>query len=1498
MKIAIVDTLGLCYDGTTLSKQGLGGSESAVILISKELVKLGFEVDVYNNCNDSKSSSGIYDGVRYIDHKEFSGTYPTYDVFISSRSVFPFYNGHPYVQMAMNSRHRVLWMHDTFCQGDEHIETMVTSGIINEIFTLSDWHTSYVTTCTHGPKRMFEVLKKYIWQTRNGAVKRIDEVDLSKKDRNHFVYNASATKGLLPLLKNIWPEVKRHIPEAKLTCIGGFYRFREGAEPDEQEKTVRDLMSNQDILNMGVTFTGVISQDEIAKILANANFMLYPADFPETFGISSLESLLYKTPIITSNFGALEETAIDMACYKVDYPAVPNNVYPHIDANSQTVRFVEAVLNAYNNPYLHQQKQNYCDVVLDVAGWDTVALQWKQHLYKKMGVSLPVYEYEEVSRINAKVARVFGRRFMNQEQTTEYRSTGPQQRIVVVSPFWNAANYIEKHILSVAQQSYDNYTHVLIDDASDDDSYNIAIKTVSNLPISIQDKFKVLKNKKNVGAIANQLKAFGLYVEKDDIVMMLDGDDWLVNNNTIFHYYNDLYSDGYDFTYGSMWSLADNIPLIAQNYPNDVILKKSYRDHKFNWGIPYTHLRTFRGSLLSDIDQEVFMVDGEWMKAGADNPLFYELIERASHPYAVKEIMVNYNDKNPLNDYKIRSDEQTANANRSNKKEKNMTQEKFSVIIPTMWREPDVFYRALQNYVNHSLVNDIIIIDNDKNNNPNWDILRNEKVRLFSMEQNIYVNPAWNMGVNLSKNEKLIIANDDIEFDTNLIDKIHPRIIPSMGVHGIISGEEIFNHPVSTDYSIDFKEWKQGDNIHCFGQLMFLHKSNWTPIINGLDIYYGDDFIFYCHLKKQLNNYMIYNIRFYSPMASTTKDKSITSGKLEKEQPIFAEWVSKNPFNFDLNIYNEYSQAKNTPSDINEHVETLKELCDTVESVTEFGVRTGVSTRAILMSNARKVRSYDLVIDPYVQRLFDASSKHKDVKYQVGDTLAINIEPTDLLFIDTDHTYNQLKSELYMHHSNVKKYIVFHDTHTYGVHNNDPYNNPGLLPAIIEFIRDFPEWTVDYFTTKNNGFMVLKRQNQNTHTKKKTILIAVPTNKYVETDTVKSIYDLDIPDGYTTELQFFYGYQVDQIRNLIAEWAKNYDYLFSVDSDIVLPKDSLRKMLNADKPLVSGLYIQRIPNTHTLEVYKDSGFGGTINIPYEEIQGRGLVQIAGCGFGCALIKGEVFRNMEYPHFVYKSALDHKHTVSEDIYFCAKARSIGYELYADTSIICDHIGNTKFKVGDLPKPSLPQKTHVQTIAEIDLLPASHAEYLKQMNIEPKVIYDIGASLLHWTKKAKEAWPNAEYFLADATETTREFLAASGHPYYLGVLSDEDGKLINFYEDPQNPGGNSYYKENTPFYNESHAKPRITLTLDTVTSKLPKPDLIKIDVQGAELDVLRGGMECLKHAKDVILEAQHVNYNEGAPKVEEVIGFMTSNGFELVSRFCYTDVDGDYHFRRVQ
>lgn len=650
MKIAIIDTLGLTYNGDTLKYKGLGGSESAVILISTELTSLGHSVTVYNNCD----KPGIYSGVEY----KATPDNIIYDIVISSRSVLPFFSNNPFSIIANSAKHKILWMHDTFCQGDEHLENMLVQGYIDEVFTLSDFHSNYFCNADHGFKRMFETLKHKFWQTRNGAV-RHRTVDISLKNRASFVYNASATKGLIPLVTKVWPIIKGSIPAATLTCIGGYYNMRDGSL-DEQGKTVSALMKDSKLRNLDIKFTGIIPQSQIADILSDAGFMLYPTAFPETFGISSLEGLLCRTPIITNSFGALEETAIDLACYKIPYPTSPNSLYPRIDEDAQASKIAETAIRAYLDPYLWQQKANYCAVIDDICSWGDIALQWDQHFSTIFKQYYPVDKYRRVSSINDKVSHIFNRRFNNIEDRRIYRSYGKQQRIVIVSPFYNAQQYIVDNIKSVCTQDYSNYVHILIDDASTDSSYTVARTFIDSLPDNLKSRIILLQNDKNIGAIHNQLNAIRTFCGKKDIVMLLDGDDALVPNNSIFHFYNDLYSRGYDFSYGSMYSLADNIPLIAQDYPETV---RDYRSYRFNWGIPYTHLRTFLSSLALDLDEDIFKVNGSWMMAGADNPLFYELLDRASKPIAVKEIMVLYNDKNPLNDYKVRPDEQNYNAN-------------------------------------------------------------------------------------------------------------------------------------------------------------------------------------------------------------------------------------------------------------------------------------------------------------------------------------------------------------------------------------------------------------------------------------------------------------------------------------------------------------------------------------------------------------------------------------------------------------------------------------------------------------------------------------------------------------------------------------------------------------------------------------------------------------------------------------------------------------------
>ena len=76
--------------------------------------------------------------------------------------------------------------------------------------------------------------------------------------------------------------------------------------------------------------------------------------------------------------------------------------------------------------------------------------------------------------------------------------------------------------------------------------------------------------------------------------------------------------------------------------------------------------------------------------------------------------------------------------------------------------------------------------------------------------------------------------------------------------------------------------------------------------------------------------------------------------------------------------------------------------------------------------------------------------------------------------------------------------------------------------------------------------------------------------------------------------------------------------------------------------------------------------------------------------------------------------------------------------------------------------------------------------------------------------------------------------------MGLLSDKDDKSINYYYNEEFIGGNSYYKENTDTYSGEKFRVLKSEKLETVIQRKgwPMPDLIKLDVQGAEIDILNG------------------------------------------------------------
>ena len=171
-----------------------------------------------------------------------------------------------------------------------------------------------------------------------------------------------------------------------------------------------------------------------------------------------------------------------------------------------------------------------------------------------------------------------------------------------------------------------------------------------------------------------------------------------------------------------------------------------------------------------------------------------------------------------------------------------------------------------------------------------------------------------------------------------------------------------------------------------------------------------------------------------------------------------------------------FNRSRTISGDINEHMLRLAQLARECDHVTEFGVRTGMSTYSFLhgLSNKpdAKLRSYDL------HDFFNVYGIHSQLKtdwtFHQGSTLdAPVIEPTDLLFIDTLHTYAQVKGELEKHGNQARKYIAFHDTVAFGIVGED--NGTGINLAIQEWMRDNEHWRVLEHHENCNGLTILAR---------------------------------------------------------------------------------------------------------------------------------------------------------------------------------------------------------------------------------------------------------------------------------------------------------------------------------------------------------------------------------------------------------------------------------------
>lgn len=192
----------------------------------------------------------------------------------------------------------------------------------------------------------------------------------------------------------------------------------------------------------------------------------------------------------------------------------------------------------------------------------------------------------------------------------------------------------------------------------------------------------------------------------------------------------------------------------------------------------------------------------------------------------------------------------------------------FSVIIPTMWRVSE-FLNDLRSLNECELVGEIILINNDIKMTPDSFSIQNySKLIEIKTPKNMYVNPAWNLGVRCAKYNKIAIKNDDTFFDYfKTLNAVEKELDTEDSVIGTYLQHDNNIIRTTNEKDIVFNEIPKRDIG--FGCCIFLNKQSYIPINEKILIWYGDDFITESYTKRGLKIKTISGINIHGYVSAT-----------------------------------------------------------------------------------------------------------------------------------------------------------------------------------------------------------------------------------------------------------------------------------------------------------------------------------------------------------------------------------------------------------------------------------------------------------------------------------------------------------------------------------------------------------------------------------------------------------------------------------------------------
>lgn len=394
----------------------------------------------------------------------------------------------------------------------------------------------------------------------------------------------------------------------------------------------------------------------------------------------------------------------------------------------------------------------------------------------------------------------------------------------------------------------------------------------------------------------------------------------------------------------------------------------------------------------------------------------------------------------------------------------------------------------------HSMNTDIQNLCNDWINKLNIKYLRNEICR-GSSSANL------NNAIKNSSGKWIkILFQDDFLFDYLSLENIKSKIDDD--TYWLASACEHTNDGFDL-YRPFYPKWNDdidiGNNTISSPSVICIRNEN--------PLYFDEDFIWLMdveYYKRMYDSYgeptYIHNITVVNRTWNGSISSQISTERMLEEKQIM---ISRRQYeNFTESYFNKFVNLQFDKNliygrgivDINEHLYTLRKYSSMCNTVTEMGTRFAISTLALIIGSPNgKVTSIDLnyhFYEPYeeeTKRFADECGTNYE--FIIGDVLKMDIENTDMLFIDTLHTYNQLSKELRRHESKVNKWIILHDTVTYGQRDEIFYTNgtisdevineskikSGLYTALLDFLDENKNWKIKDHYENNNGLTIIER---------------------------------------------------------------------------------------------------------------------------------------------------------------------------------------------------------------------------------------------------------------------------------------------------------------------------------------------------------------------------------------------------------------------------------------